>query len=77
MIEASLFPNPTKNTITVKSEMITGIKITGLLGQMEKVAEYDSEEQVVLDVSDLPAGMHIVFVETKKGNAYKQIIVEK
>lgn len=76
-IEANLFPNPAKNTIMVESEMITGIKIMGLLGQIERVAEYDSVEQAVLDVSDLPAGVHIVFVETKKGNAYKQIVVEK
>lgn len=77
MIEADVYPNPAKDKIVVESEEITGIKIISLYGQTVWKGQYSDENKVFIDVDNLPRGSYLVLVETKLGNIYKQVVIDR
>ena len=77
-IELNLFPNPTKNFFTVKSnEPVTKIIISSLLGN--KIKEYNfssnTDKLIQLDVNDLPAGTYFVTAKIGSGTQTKKLIL--
>lgn len=77
MIEADVYPNPAKDKLIVESEEITGIKVLSLYGQIFMDKQYDEVSKVSVDVDYLPRGAYMVLVETKRGNVYKQVVIER
>lgn len=75
-INANVYPNPVNDALIVESEEILRTTIIGVYGQKVKSQDYEMIDRVVVDVSDLSRGMYMILIETRKGNVYKQIIVE-
>ena len=76
-VKANVYPNPANNTLIIESEGTIGTTVMGIYGQKVNVQKHLESDKVVLDVSDLPHGMYLILVETRKGSVYKQILVER
>lgn len=75
-INADVYPNPVNDALIIESEEIIRTTIMGVYGQKVKSQNHDMNNRVVVNVSDLSRGMYMILIETRKGNVYKQIIVE-
>ena len=78
--QIKVFPNPTFGQVTVELKDLplenTEIHIFNTLGQF--IAKKKAEnEQVILDFSNLAAGIYYLKVKTMKGEATKKVILQK
>lgn len=74
----SLFPNPTKDILTIQSttEKINSIEILGITGNLIESLSFQ-ENKIQIDVSELQSGMYLVkIVSNKEKTAYKKLIVK-
>lgn len=75
-----VYPNPTKNKITI--QLNKGVKLTSyqLVNAVGKVViNHDfkvSEEKIVLDVSDLVKGFYILILNDESESSMQQVIIE-
>ena len=69
-----LFPNPVNNQITIKTNSPEQVhaRIYSLSGQLHK--EINFNQEVVVDISHLSAGMYILKMSTSNGVQYKKLI---
>ena len=66
--EIKLFPNPVNNSFTVSnSENINKITIANLLGQTVKELNFNKINSIVVDTTDLPAGVYIITLYENDG----------
>lgn len=77
MVEADVYPNPTKGVIMIESEGIVKATVLGLYGQKVKCDSFEGEDKVMMDVSELPRGSYILLIETNSGRVFKNIIIER
>lgn len=79
VIGTSIFPNPTTNKFTVKSQNaspITIIRVRNLHGRVVKITNKDFSQDI--DLSDQVAGMYFVEINFADGStASKKIILDK
>ena len=76
IIPVSIYPNPTKDKITIETENVQHISISNMMGQLvyEGLAESDNFEY---DFSGQEAGVYLIRIETSNGTISKRIIVTK
>ena len=77
--EIILFPNPSKNSITLKSNdevKLQKVSVLNIFGQ--EVRSYDSlvNSNQIMDVSGLPNGLYFVQIATEKGKITKKLLVQ-
>lgn len=76
--QLSLYPNPTKGEfyiLTDKSYGNTEIKIQDLTGKLIHSAVLDMKNQKgTVDISNVPAGVYVVTIETPEGKTTKKLI---
>ena len=77
MVDAEVYPNPTKDVIMIESEGIVKTTILGLYGQKVKCDNFEGEDKVRIDVGELPRGSYILLIETNSGRVFKNIIIER
>jgi hypothetical protein len=69
-----VWPNPANDMISLicrDGSQIKGFRIMNALGQEIKVSDRNE-----ISVSDLPAGMHFVDVETTRGHIFKKMVIQ-
>lgn len=72
----NIFPNPTKNFVSISSEsQIKSISIFNSLGENVFYIDYDSRNQIQLDLSIFESGLYFVVSKTKKGSYQNKIIL--
>jgi hypothetical protein len=70
----SLYPNPTKNQVTIQldsSIQLEKVIIYNTLGQVVVASE-----ETIVNTSKLASGSYVVEVATNKGKSYKKLIIE-
>ena len=72
--EIALFPNPTKDNVTIKAAGMRHITVTSVLGQVVYDAEVDDNE-VILNMSQYNAGVYMVRVVTATGVGTRRVTV--
>lgn len=65
-ISYMIFPNPVRNTLTVKGESMSRVVVYNSVGQMVKAIECDSDE-VQFDVNDLQNGIYFINIMNNNG----------
>lgn len=70
----SVFPNPTKNWVTVSldDETLTQINIFDTVGRL--VAKQSFARQTTIDLTDFVTGIYLIEIENKKGKSIQKII---
>lgn len=74
--DVKLFPNPTKNKITIcytSNENILSYNIYDISGQKNQSGTYIKNE---IDVSKLKSGLYIIELEFENSREIKKIIIE-
>lgn len=67
-----IYPNPTKNNLTVNAEAMTRITITNTLGQVVYDNNVNSDNEVV-DMSQFDAGIYMVRITTENGSIVRKV----
>lgn len=73
----NLFPNPANTIVTIKNNENIGIeqiKIYDLSGKNLKTQEYNNENEIQLNISDLAAGTYMFHIKTNQGTAVKKVV---
>ncbi|GEM_PF-2452247 len=75
--ELSIYPNPAKDEVSVKSnELINEIKLITLSGQVVKSIVVDSHESVI-NISNLQTGVYLIQIHTDKGIATDRVQIAR
>ncbi|MFO7978945.1 MAG: T9SS type A sorting domain-containing protein [Bacteroidales bacterium] len=77
LTEVNLFPNPARDQMNIVSDqMISEIRVFDMLGQVVFTAQPESQ-QMVMNVSNLKAGVYLVQINTPKGTTTHRIQIQK
>lgn len=76
--EASVkvYPNPTKNLVTIEAEDLLEISVFNALGQCVLRKEV-TEKQAVVDLQNVAEGLYLLHIKMKEGMLSKRIAVER
>ena len=75
-LEVALFPNPTKDNVTIQAAGMNHITVMSVLGQVVYDAEVSSDE-VILNMSQFNAGVYVVRIVTANGVGTRRVTVVK
>ena len=74
-IEVSIYPNPTRNTVTIEAEGIERIRLINMMGQVLEIREYGELDSAILDLSGYTPSVYLLEVKTINGVAKKRLIL--
>ncbi|MBR0177617.1 MAG: T9SS type A sorting domain-containing protein [Bacteroidales bacterium] len=74
-VAAKVYPNPTKDEVTVSCEGLSRIRIVNAYGQTVYNAAHEGNHARI-DLSGMAKGVYVMHVGTENGNAVRQIVVE-
>ena len=72
----AIFPNPTKDRVTIQAEGLQEVTVFSMTGQKLLTLQADSDELTV-DLSDLPSGVYHFNMATDQGIRVKKVILVK
>ena len=70
-----LYPNPTRDLVTIKAHGLNRVTVFNLMGQMMETRAIDTDE-TVLDLSNYEPAMYLLRVVTENGSYTERIIKE-
>ncbi|HOY33255.1 MAG TPA: SBBP repeat-containing protein [Bacteroidales bacterium] len=80
-----IFPNPCSGQLFIKNPFTAGSKITLIIYSMQSLIvktlnlsrEFSGQEQILVDLSGLTAGVYFLKIETEKEMIMEKLIIEK
>jgi hypothetical protein len=74
----TICPNPAKSMITITSKAITKESISAnfLNAEGNEVLKKVTQTSTPIDISDLPPGIYLIRIVSKKGTEVKKLVVE-
>lgn len=76
MGDVTIFPNPTKDMVTIQAEGLKDVTVFSMTGQKLLTRQVDSNE-LTIDLSDLPSGVYHFNMATDQGIRVKKVILVK
>ena len=76
-IEANVYPNPTKGTVTVEAEGIESIRLTDMMGQVLYWREYDRSNTVILNLNGYAPSVYLLEINTTEGMVKRRVVVSR
>lgn len=76
-IEANVYPNPTKGTVTVEAEGIESIRLTDMMGQVLNWREYDHSNTVILNLNGYAPSVYLLEIKTTEGMVKRRVVVSR
>jgi len=73
----NVFPNPASDIVTITNNENIGvqqIEVYDVIGKNIKSQEYNNENEIQLNISDLVAGTYMFHVKTNLGTAVKKVV---
>jgi hypothetical protein len=74
-MEVTIYPNPTRNTVTIEAEGIERIRLTNMMGQVLEMREYGRQDSAVLNLDGYTPSVYLLEVKTINGVAKKRLIL--
>ena len=74
--QVKVYPNPTKNLVTVEAENMTEVSVYNMLGQCLMQKEV-ADNQTIIDLQHVSEGLYLLRVKTENGVFSKRIAVER
>lgn len=75
--DLSIFPNPSTGRVTIKTPNIEGIRVYNNLGQLVLERNYQNENQVELDLQQLPTAIYLLEVNSPLGRQTRKIVLNR
>ena len=75
--QITVYPNPTSDVLRVTSEglQVISVEVFDMMGKKQKSRKAEEQNgEMVLDVSDFPAGVYFLRISTEKGVVTKKVI---
>lgn len=76
-VEAKVYPNPTRGTITIEADNIEQVRVVDMLGQVVEDRRYNCDDSVTLDMGHLSPSIYLLEVKTKDGIVKRRIVLNK
>ena len=76
-VEAKVYPNPTRGTITIEADNIEQVRVVDMLGQVVEDRRYNCDDSVTLDMGHLSPSIYLLEVKTKDGLVKRRIVLNK
>lgn len=75
-VATEIYPNPTRNTLTIIGDLLMRAKFYNTSGQLVKNYPIElPQNEVVINVQDLKRGVYIVEITTMKDKVYKRVVI--
>ena len=74
-MEVTVYPNPTRNTVTIEAEGIERLRLTNMMGQVLEMREYGRQDSVVLNLDGYTPSVYLLEIKTINGVAKKRLIL--
>ena len=74
-MEVTVYPNPTRNTVTIEAEGIERLRLTNMMGQVLEMREYGRQDSVVLNLGGYTPSVYLLEIKTINGVAKKRLIL--
>lgn len=74
-MEVTVYPNPTRNTVTIEAEGIERIRLTNMMGQVLEMREYGGLDSVILNLDGYMPSVYLLEVKTVNGVVKKRLIL--
>ena len=74
-IPVKIYPNPTKDQVTIEVEDIESIRLTNMMGQVLESRECGRSDTVVLNLNGYSPSVYLLEIKTVHGIAKKQLVL--
>lgn len=74
-VEVTIYPNPTRNTVTIEAEGIERIRLINMMGQVLEIREYGELDSAVFNLSGYKPSVYLLEIKTINGVAKKRLIL--
>jgi hypothetical protein len=70
-----VYPNPTRNSVTVEAEGIERLRLIDMMGQVLEVRDYGRSDQAILYLSGYIPAVYLLEISTMNGTVRKRLVV--
>ena len=74
-LEVRVYPNPTRNMVTVEAEGIERLRLIDMMGQVLEVRDYGRSDQAILYLSGYIPAVYLLEISTMNGTMRKRLVV--
>lgn len=74
-LEVMVYPNPTRNMVTVEAEGIERLRLIDMMGQVLEVHDFGRSEQAILYLSGYTPAVYLLEISTMNGTVRKRLVV--
>ena len=74
-IKVKVYPNPTRNIVTVEAEGIERLRLIDMMGQVLEVHDFGRSEQAILYLSGYTPAVYLLEISTMNGTVRKRLVV--
>ena len=74
-LEVRVYPNPTRNMVTVEAEGIERLRLIDMMGQVLEVRDYGRSDQAILYLSGYIPAVYLLEISTMNGTVRKRLVV--
>ena len=74
-MNVEMYPNPTRNMVTIEAQDITRIRMIDVLGQVLVDQGYDRPDSATLSTRGLAEGLYMVEITTPMGTVLRRLVV--
>ena len=75
--KVEVYPNPTRNTVTIEAEGIESIRLINMMGQVLEMHECNGLDSVVLNLNGYTPSVYLLEIKTGNGTAKKRLILSR
>lgn len=74
-MEVSIYPNPTKGTLTIEAEGIKSVRLVNMIGQTLDWIETDHADHLTMQLSSFPPSVYLLEIDTVNGLVKRRVVV--
>ena len=74
-LQVLVYPNPTKDKVTIESESLNHVRIVNTYGQTVYNADHEGG-QAIIDLSQMAKGIYMMHIEANGIQVVRKIVVE-
>ena len=74
-VEVSIYPNPTKGTVTIETEGIRSVRLVNMMGQTLDWIETDRADHLTMNLNGFPPSVYLLEIDTVNGMVKRRVVV--
>lgn len=74
-VEVSIYPNPTKGSLTIETEGIRSVRLINMMGQTLDWVETDRADHLTMNLNGFPPSVYLLEIDTVNGMVKRRVVV--